>query len=1212
MERLTFCLSVVLLVAGSAEGQIPGAGTISGTVTDPQGAVIPGATVTLVEPATTVQRRIQSNEVGQFVFANVLPGSYDIRAEAAGFQTAIAAGLKLEVGTALVQDITLRIGSVTTKIEVAASGERPLERTDSSLGSVIRMEMVRRLPNLVRDAGQLLAQQPGVTPLGEITGARRDQSTFLLDGVDVSDNYSGSGATGFRAVIPLPVESIQEFRAIVANPSASFGRGAGAQVVVQTRRGTNVLHGSGYWYHRNDGLNANSWEGNRLGQPRPSESDHRFGVTAGGPIRRDRTFFFTHYEGRRRREPTRVVRIVPTESLRAGLLRFRDGQDNIQTIDPRSFDPRGLGASPAILQFLQRYPAGNDVSQGDGLNTTGFSTVLPTPIHDRFGLLRVDHELSNRWRFEGSARLSDSTQVSATQVDLINRLPVSRQVTRPHHVAAAATTILTPRLTNQFQFGWTRDSVVDERQRPVAIPPFNVALDLAGSMMDEPVDVSTFRASGQGVKADYYRLSDHLHWHRGKHQIQSGFTLRAIESSSFRDDRTLAASTTPVATLSAGQFNRILPSQRPSFLQQSDIAGYDSLYSSLLGIVEGVSMSGALDGDLRALPPGTPLSTTHNLRAWELYLQDTWRLRPSVTLNFGISYGLQTAPVEREGKQTIAIYTDDGGFVLPQDYLRRKLEGAREGRVFNPQLAFQPVKNAGRETVFDADRNNWSPRVSAMWNPVFAGGLLAKLLGPGKSVVRGGYGLLFDRTNAVLITLVPSLSVGFSQSLQLNPINAQGQNHRVIVDGPIAIPIVASVVAPIVPRDELISVSIDPDLRTPRHHVVDFTIQREMGGGIVLELAYVGRMGRGLYQAVNLNNSPYMFLDPRSGQTFAQAYDALAAELRAGVPAENVSLQPWFENFLPGQGTRTLAASQRANIITGNISALFQFGLDELVAAPFNNRQVRDLLFVTYLGRSNYDALIATLTKRTSHGLHFDVSYTLSHSLDQVGVPQAFGQRLPNSFFPDTDYGPSLFDRRHVISARWIYDVPGLQRRPGWYGRLLRDWSFSGIVSASSGIPLGVTQSTQAYGGGLIGQPFLSTGTAAIPLRPLDYPNRAHRSVGSGGVGVTAAAGSGLNYFADPQAALENFRHIQLASDTRSGRGVLRSFPSWNLDVALGKTLYANGRLKASCNVDVFNLFNHPIFAPPSLNLSQRATFGVINAQMNSPRRIQAGVRVEW
>lgn len=1212
MERLTWCVGVVLLVAGPAAGQIPGAGTVSGTVTDQQGAVIQKATLVLTEPATGGDRISESNEAGQYLFANVLPGHYEIRVLAPGFQIAVATDLKLEVGTAVLQDFTLQIGSLDTTINVAASGERPLEKADSSLGNVMRVDMVRRLPNLVRDAGQLLGLQPGVTLLGEITGARRDQSTFVLDGVDVSDNYSGSGGTPFRAAIPMPTESIDEFRAIVANSNASFGRGAGAQVVVQTRRGTNVPHGSAYWYHRNDALNANSWEGNRLGQRRPDERDHRFGLTLGAPIRRDRTFVFTHYEGRRRSEPTRVVRIVPTESLRQGLLRFRDAAGTVRAIDPRDFDPRGLGANAAILQFLQRYPTGNDSSQGDGLNTTGFSFVLPTPTHDEFGLLRVDHVLSDRWRFEGSARLSRSTAVPPIQVDLINRAALSRQVTRPHHVSGAATAILTPRLTNRFQFGWTRDWSADERQRPVAIVPFNVAVDLAG--LDEPVDVVTSRAAGgQGVRAHYYQWSDHLNWQHGTHHIQSGFTLRRNESFSFRDDRAFSSSTTPLATLSAGQFNMILPSERPPFLQQADILAYDALYSSLLGIVESVSATSVLDASLRALPPGTPLATTHTLRAWEFYLQDTWRLRPSVTFSLGVSYGWQTAPEERDGKQTIAIYAEDGRVVRPQDYLRRKLDAARVGRVFTPQLAFQPVRSAGRETVFDVDRTDWSPRVSATWNPSFVDGLAGKLLGPGKSVVRGGYGLFFDRTNAVLTTLVPSLSVGFSQSAQLDPRNTQGQKHRVIVDGPIPIPAVRPATAPVMPQDELISVSVDPGLRTPQHHVVDFTIQRELRGGLVLELAYVGRMARGLYQTVNLNNSPYMFLDPLSGQTFAQAFDALAGELRAGVPVENVTLQPWFENFLPGRGTRILASTQRANIVAGNLSSLFQFGLDPFVAQPFNNRQVRDLLFTTSLGRSNYHAAILTLTKRTSHGLHFDVSYTMSRSLDQVGVPQAFPQRLPNSFFPDTDYGPSVFDRRHLFSSLWDYALPVAKTKSGWARRLFGGWYLSGIFTASSGIPLGVIQSTQAYGGGLQVVPFLSIATAAIPIRRPDYANRAHRTVGSGGVGVSAGGdGSGLNYFADPEAAFGNFRHVRLASDTRSGRGVLRAFPSWNLDVALGKMAYAGNRVKASFSFEFFNLFNHVVFNNPTLSLTARPNFGVITGQANSPRRIQAGLRFEW
>jgi hypothetical protein len=270
-------------------------------------------------------------------------------------------------------------------------------------------------------------------------------------------------------------------------------------------------------------------------------------------------------------------------------------------------------------------------------------------------------------------------------------------------------------------------------------------------------------------------------------------------------------------------------------------------------------------------------------------------------------------------------------------------------------------------------------------------------------------------------------------------------------------------------------------------------------------------------------------------------------------------------------------------------------------------------LFATSLGRSNYNAGILTLTKRTSHGLHFDLSYTWSHSLDQVGVPQAFAQRLPNSFFPDTDYGPSVFDRRHLFSSLWVYDLPVATRRGGWARHLFGGWYVSGIFTASSGIPLGVSQSRQAYGGGLQVIPFLSIATAAIPIRRPDYPNRAHRTVGSGGVGVSAGgAGSRLNYFADPEAAFGSFRHIRLASDTRSGRGVLRAFPSWNLDVALGKTVYKGNRMKAGFGVEFFNLFNHVIFANPSLELTARPNFGVIPGQANTPRRTQAGLRLEW
>jgi hypothetical protein len=1204
MRLLIHISGVLFLVSAGAAAQSSGVSTISGTVKDPQGAVVPKASLTLKDAATGVARATESNEAGHYLFSNVLPGEYEVRAEAPGFQPTVARSVRVEVAIAVIQDFTLDIGTVNIEVEVVSSGERPLESSDSSLGNVIRVDVVKRLPNLVREAGQLMALQPGVTPLGEITGTRRDQSTYLLDGLDVSDNYSG---LAFRTVIPTPTESIEEFRVIVANPNADFARSAGAQVVLQTKRGTNRMQGSAYWYHRNDALNANSWTSNRLGQARPVERDNRFGVTTGAPIRRDRTFFFAHYEGRRRNTPARITRTVPSDSLRQGLLRFLDASGAVRTVDPREFDPRGLGTAPSMLDFLRRYPQGNDPTGGDRLNTTGYSVVFSTPIRDEFGLLRLDHVLSKRWSFDGSARFARRIQTTANQVDLVAGRPVSSQTELPAYVSGALTGSFTPTLSNRLQFGWTRDKFADERQAPRAIAPYDVAIDLAGTRLDEPADVIPFRASGQGVTAQNYQWSDHLNWHRGTHQVQAGFSLRRMRIFGFRDDKA-SSLTTPVARLDAGQFNAISASERPSFIRPADFGVYDSLYSALLGIVENVPFSGMRDGRLQPLPAGTKLSSDHTLRAWELYAHDTWRLRPSLTLSYGVANVWQTAPVERDDRQTIAIYRSTGDYVLPQAYLRQKRELAEAGRTFNPEIAFLTAASAGRRTVFDADRNNWSPRVSAAWNPSFRRGVLGKVLAP-KSVVRGGYGMLFDRTNSALITLVPSLSIGFSQSLELDA-KSRGQKHRLVVDGPVPVPVVTAATSPVVPRGEQISVSIDPALRTPRHHVVDVTFQREMRGGIVLELAYVGRMARGLYQTVNLNNSPYMFKDSVSGQTFAQAFDAVAAELRSGVAPNAVTRQPWFENLLHGADTRSVAASLTNNFVVGNLNNLFQFSLDTLAAEPFNNEHVRDLWFVTSLGRSNYHAGIVTVTKRTSHGLHFDFSYTLSQSLDQVGIPQNLPQRLPNSFLPDTDYGPSVFDRRHLATALWLYELPFSKAQGGWRDRLIGGWHVSGIFTGSSGIPLGVVQSAQAYGGGL--QEGFSTATAAIPVARTSDDNSIHRSAGSGGVGTNAASASGLNYFADPEAAYKNFRRIRLASDTRSGRGTLRGFPSWNVDLALGKTTRIGERIRAGLTFEFFNVFNNVIFANPALDLRTPQSFGVVTAQSNSPRLIQAGLRLEW
>lgn len=871
-------------LASLALAQSAGTSTIGGTVTDSQGAVVTKANVTAKEAATALERSTSTSGAGQYFFGNLLPGVYDVSVELPGFRKAVVNGLKLDVAIGLTQNFTLEVGAVQSEVVVSAVGEAALQTVDSSIGNVVPQNELKLLPNLNRQAGSLLQLQPGATSTGEVTGSRNDQTSIALDGADVTDALLGQA---FRTIVPTPTESIDEYRVIVANPNATLGRGAGAQTVLQTKRGTDTFHGSLYEYFQNEDLNANRWQLNRTGQKRPILRDNRFGGTVGGPIFKNKTFFFFNYEGRRQNTNVAVTRVVPSDTLKQGLLRFRDPSGTIQTVDPKAFDPRGLGASPAILKYLALFPAGNDPSAGgaDGLNTVGLTTAVQTPITDNFGLLRLDHSFSDKWTFDGSARFARTLQTSATQVDIVNRKATRMLPVRGHFLTGAVTGVLTPQLTNRSQFTWTQDRQFIGTIDPAPLVGLNVAISPSG--INAPIDVDTQRARTQFFYQNYYEYNDILSWQKSSHQIQAGATIRQISSAEFRNDKVVGSLTTPVASIAAGQFNIIPASQRPTFLASSDVGRYNGLYSTLLGLVDNVAVLGIRDSKLQPLPPGTGLHTNVSLRTYEFFGQDSWKLSPSFTVSYGLSYQWQTPPVERDGHQTLAVYAGTKTPIQVPDYLAQKRAAAEAGTIFNPDIAYYPVGDLGRDTTFNIDRTNFSPRVSAAWNPHYAGGLLGTMLGDGKTVIRGGYGYIFDRANIVTTAAVPALGVGFGQTITLQaPKNAAGQPFRVGVDGPIPVPSIAASTSPVIPSKpfgELLSFAVDPGLRIPHNHVIDFSVQRELPWKMVLEASYVGRFARNLFENSNLNSVPYFFKDPKSGQTFAQAFDAVAHQLRAGV-----------------------------------------------------------------------------------------------------------------------------------------------------------------------------------------------------------------------------------------------------------------------------------------------------------------------------------------
>ncbi len=827
---------------------------------------------------------------------------------------------------------------------------------------------------------------------------------------------------------------------------------------------------------------------------------------------------------------------------------------------------------------------------------------------------------------------------------------------------------LSPTLINTFRFGFVRNPIIRGARSPaataaaLALPGTNTSVGFAAldvGAVQEPIDVGAQQAREQIINSRNFQFVEDLTWVKGVHTFQFGANLRRIPTLISKTDRASnLASLTVVA--GAGSFTNIPASARPpvcggatttNCLAAADLAQWNSLYAASLGLVDNLSIALARDGALNPLPLGTAIvaDTTHN--AYEFYVQDIWRLRPSLTLNLGLNYQWATPPREKDGKQTLLIDNTTRQPIDVEQYLETKRQAFLQGQVFNPQIAYLPIGSSGRDGIFDTDRNNFGPRISAAWNPAFQNGLPGKLFGERKTVLRGGFGIVYDRVNTVTSVLFPQLGVGFTQTLAVNAptctrtgsggaaCNATSTNialsrFRVGVDGALPLPTVPAVSNPIVPPadfNELQSFQVDPNFKIGMNYTGDFTIQRELPGNLIFEIGWVGRRARNLQQSRDLNAVPIFFKDPASGQTFAQAFDAVATQLRGGVLGTAVTPQPWFENQLaaglggPG-GTRFLASNQAAQFIFGQVSALWAVGIDPRRGQPVNNRQTQRQFITSDGGVSNYHGLLMSLRKRLSHGLFLDVNYTLSKALDQVGITQDFIGNFINPYDTNADYGPSLFDRRHVFNTLAYYELPFGRSGRFSFGKAankgIGGWYVSGIFTASSGLPLLVSQGGEAFGGSLGPFAFAAPILQGDPGR---FSNSPHSTVtGSGGVGTSgnpAAGGSGINLFANPEDAFKSFRQLLINQDTRTGRGnPLRGFPFWNLDLSVGKKTAITEQVNLVFHADFFNLANHVIFNNPGTSLTNPAGFGVVTSQFVAPNRtsgagsrwIQLGLRIEF
>jgi hypothetical protein len=1313
-------LSIFFYVAPAA-AQTANTGAVLGTLVDAKGGVVPGAAVELVSLGTNETKTTTTNTAGQYFFASVVPGSYTLKISKAGFTTITFNDIKVDVTKSYTFDATLEVSSGKEVIEVSAGAAAELQTVDAVVGNVVGENELMTLPTLGRDSRELLTLQPMSTPFassnggdfgntgGTIAGARSDQNAFNLDGIDITDNVIAGGGNE-APVIPISVETVSEFRVGVTNNNASFQRAEGGQINVISKTGTNDFHGAGYWYHQNSALNANTWDNGHTPTgptqdftPKQPQHDNRAGVTFGGPIKRDKTFFFGNYELRRFPQSVEVERIVPTQSLRNGILTFNGVAYNLATSTACGAsgnlpcDPRGIGISPTVQKLWNMMPIGNDPNVGDGFNTEGYRTSVPEPLKDDFVNFRLDHNFTDKVKFFGRylyhRDLAPNASGGSGQVSFVNNTTTAASASdiRGDGFTTGLDWQIRDNLINTFHAGWIRSRQDFNVIRPrvsaaqLNLPGTQTSLGAialapglgATGLIDTVVDVDTQRARHQAIYDSNKQYADNLNWIKGKHTLVTGADIRWLPTIHDRDDKVIGSVNSLVATLDSNEATGTLgipAADRPAALPTAFQSSWDRLYAASLGLVNNVGILAVRDGNLNPKPLGASLIAKTTLRAYDFFVQDTWRLKPSFTLTYGLGYGWQTTPHELNQQQTFIANHDAGDSIISGlQYIQAKMAAAQAGNTYNPTLSYIPIKSSGRGDVFNVDYGDWAPRVSAAWNPSFHDGFLGRVLADRKTVIRGGYGIAYDRVNTVQSVIIPMLGVGFAQTINVNsPLcNATGPggpgcnaavglgssgnpglaSFRVGVDGTIPTPpLPGSLKSPIVPAlglSEFLSFQNDPNFKDGRAHMVDFTIQRSLPGQMILELGYVGRFGRNLAGSINFNSAPYMFKDKASGQIFAQAFDAVATQLRAGVAPTSVTAQSWFENQFPGLGvgcgpgkttissTACLASGNATNFINDNLSSMFlTMDIDRafvLGLPSYDNLQVLDLFMRDSNDHSNYNAFVVTLRNNNWHGLVFDMNYTFSKSLDDVGAVQNAAEYHSSSFNFNLDYGPSFFNRPHVFNALYHYDLPigGSHRLSSSHtavNRLIGGWYTAGILRISSGIPELVTVSGQSFGGGDI----FGITAGMVPTKPIGSlggggvnSGICSTGAGSGGNGPNCGAnkgtGTGLNYFSNPATAINDFRQTLLATDTNDGRNSpLSGLPFWNFDMSLGKSTAITERLKVDFSADFFNLFNHVNFLDPSFDTTNPSTFGVINTQLvpadriQGSRWIQLGLRIKF
>ena len=1017
----------VLFAAVAPAAAQPLTSRVEGTVRDESGAVVPGASVTMTQVDTGVARNATTDDRGLYLFPQVPAGTYRVEANAAGFTTTVVEDVRVALNAPTSIEIVLDVGAVAETVVVAAAGPQSLMNTvNAELNTNLMREQVRDLPLNGRDVTQLALTQAGVTgPSGartaSINGTRGTFNNFTLDGVTNQDAFVRTDA--LFGTLPVKESFIEEISITTGNAEVDDGLGA-SQTQFVTRSGGNSFDTEVFFYHRNEALNATNFFNKAAGIEKERVRVHEFGFNVGGPIVRNKAFFFFNYEEEREPGTASVVRHVLTDSARRGDFSYVR-QDNGQVGTVNLFNVTDITSDPAMRSLVESTPSPNDSSVGDGRNTAGYRFNSPADTDSRWFVFRGDYVMHPRHSVTGSFhhfRLDTPNSVFNDIDAVFPGRPGAGQGSRRNLVSFGLTSALGQSAVNEARFGFQGYRAWFANNEAF---PDGYRLSFAG--FTNPV--RNFMDQGRDVRN--LEFSNNLTWVNGAHTFKVGGSARWSQVNAYND-----AGLVPTYSLGfgAGTPDPLVPGLFPGGIASDELDTASGLLATLGGVVDEAYRTFNVISQTSGFVDGATERRILSQSFVNLYAGDTWRITPETSVTFGLRWELHAVPDETQGLALLPV----GGVEA----------------VLDPNAVVDFAGSVNGRPFFNADRNNFAPNI----------GVARQLTD--KTVLRAGYALNYViDNNMTTVSNTLGANDGLSQTVVLPGIGGTVSGAGLV---PVEVP---EFKVPRTARDGILADStaalftFDPDLRTPYVQQWNVGLQHQLLADTAVEVRYVGNRGTDLLRAIDLNQ---LLLPDAFVEDFRRARRNLAAngDPRVGEPLQVFPLlglggflqsggvQNWIRNGEIGQYVGGFLAPNRIFFFDGEGGE--QYGATLPLSYFYTNPN-------TYVGDvvgnhsySEYNALQLEVRRAWRAGFTAQFNYTWGQVLTDFPGSQSNFRAFFDNAQPELEVMRPEYDIMHTLNANWVWEIPVGEGRRWMNNRsalsaVVGGWNLSGFVRIHSG-----------------------------------------------------------------------------------------------------------------------------------------------------------------